>query len=150
MQLSYKYLAKPNFFSLMSQSLRQWILWHSGKPSSINKSAIINILINRYLEIGDDTVVCADNDAGGFISMSMIFELHPNAVDDDYILSWRLFLLTTFCTCRSVIVLITFSLLFPMMFSLVGIIVFTQRFCITTSTAIVSPHIYILSYFHPL
>ena len=38
--------------------------------------------INRYPEISDDAVVGGDNDAGGSISMSMIFELHAVAVDD--------------------------------------------------------------------
>ena len=39
--------------------------------------------INRYPEIGDDTVVGIDNDPGGSISMSIIFELHAVAVDDE-------------------------------------------------------------------
>ena len=39
--------------------------------------------INRYPEIGDDTVVGTDNDPGGSISMSIIFELHAVAVDDE-------------------------------------------------------------------
>ena len=41
--------------------------------------------INRYPEIVDDTVVGTDNGAGGSISMSMIFELHAVAADDDII-----------------------------------------------------------------
>ena len=41
------------------------------------------MLVNKYPEIGDDTVTLADNEAGGSISMSMIFELHAVAVDDD-------------------------------------------------------------------
>ena len=39
--------------------------------------------INRYPEIGDDAVAGTDNDAGGSISMSMVFELHATAVDDE-------------------------------------------------------------------
>ena len=39
--------------------------------------------INRYPKIGDDAVIGTDNDAGGSISMSMIFELHAIAVDDE-------------------------------------------------------------------
>ena len=40
----------------------------------MNKSAKIDISINQYPEIGDDTVVTlTDNDTGGSISMSMIF-----------------------------------------------------------------------------
>ena len=38
--------------------------------------------INRYPEIGDDNDA-GDNDAGGSISMSMVFELHATAVDDE-------------------------------------------------------------------
>ena len=91
----------------MSLSLRHWILWPPGQLSSVNTSAKINISINQYPEIGDDAVVGTDNDAGGTISMSMNFELHAVAVDDDIFsvdtsVSWRLFLLTKFCTCRSV------------------------------------------------
>ena len=42
--------------------------------------------INRYPKIGDDDVVTlTDNDVGGSISMSMVFELHAAAVDDDII-----------------------------------------------------------------
>ena len=49
------------------------MLWHPGQLSSINTSAKIDILINRYPEIDDDAVVGTDNNAGGSISMSMIF-----------------------------------------------------------------------------
>ena len=92
----------------MSQSLRHWMLWNPGQLSRINTSAEIVMLINWYPEIGDDAVVGADNDAGGSIWMSMIFELHVAAVGDDIIsvdtsASWRLFLLTTFCNCKSVL-----------------------------------------------
>ena len=45
--------------------------------------AKIDMLINRYHEIGDDAVVGTDNDAGASMSMSMIFELHAVAVDDE-------------------------------------------------------------------
>ena len=43
-------------------------------------------MINRYPEIGDDafvTVILTDNDAGGSISMLIVFELHAVAVDND-------------------------------------------------------------------
>ena len=83
-------------FSLMSESLRHWILWHPGQLSSINTSAKIDMSINRYPEIGDDAVVGTDNTGGRSISMSVIFELHAIAVHDDKIsidtsVSWRLF-----------------------------------------------------------
>ena len=41
--------------------------------------------VNRYPEIGGDVVTITDNNAGGSISLSMIFELHAVAVavDDD-------------------------------------------------------------------
>ena len=56
--------------------------------------------INRYPEIGDNVVTLTDNDAGESILMSMIFEMHAVAVDDDIIsvdnsVSWILFLSTT-------------------------------------------------------
>ena len=41
--------------------------------------------INRYPEIGDDAVTGRDNDAGGSISISMIFELDTVASHDDRI-----------------------------------------------------------------
>ena len=43
-------------------------------------------MINRYPEIGDDafvTVILTDNDAGGSMSMLIVFELHVVAVDND-------------------------------------------------------------------
>ena len=40
-------------------------------------------LIDRYLEIGDDAVTLTNNDAGRSISITMIFELHATAIDDD-------------------------------------------------------------------
>ena len=80
----------------MSQSLRHWhaIPWHPRQQSSINTSAEIDMSINRYPEIGGDVVTLTDNNAGGSISLSMIFELHAVAVDDDINLvdtsvSWR-------------------------------------------------------------
>ena len=49
-------------------------------------SAKIDILINQYPEIGDDVIVTlTDNNAGGSISLSMIFELHAVVVDDGII-----------------------------------------------------------------
>ena len=42
--------------------------------------------MNRYPEISDDAVTLTDNDAGGSISISMIFELVAVAVDDGIIL----------------------------------------------------------------
>ena len=41
-------------------------------------------LIDQYAEIGDDAFTLTDNDAVGSISMTMIFELHTNTVDDEY------------------------------------------------------------------
>ena len=58
------------------------MLSHPGPLSSINTSAKIDMLINRYPEICDDAVVGTD----GSISVSMIFELHAVAVDNDVIL----------------------------------------------------------------
>ena len=89
----------------MSQSLRHWILGHPGQLSSMNTPAKIDMLINRYPEIGDDAVVGTDNDAGRSISMSMIFELHTVAAADemtsvDTSVSWKFFLLTAFCICK--------------------------------------------------
>ena len=72
-------------FSLMSQSLRHWIPCHPGQLSSITTSAKINMSINRYPEIGDDSVTLTDNDAGWSLSISMIFDLDAVAVDDDII-----------------------------------------------------------------
>ena len=44
-------------------------------------------LIDRNPEIGDDAVTLTDNDAGGSISITMIFELHAIAIDDEYSVS---------------------------------------------------------------
>ena len=87
----------------MSQSLRHWILRHPGQLKLT--LAKIDMLINRYPEIGDDAVVGTDNDAGRSISMSMIFELHTVAAADemtsvDTSVSWKFFLLTAFCICK--------------------------------------------------
>ena len=65
-------------------------------------------LINRYPEIGDAGIILTDDDASGCISMSVIFELHDVAVNDEYNfssawVSWRLFSSTILCTCRSVL-----------------------------------------------
>ena len=59
------------------------MLWHPGQLSSMNTSAMIDMLMN--LEIGDDAVVGTNNGVGGSISMSMIFALHTVAVDDGII-----------------------------------------------------------------
>ena len=72
-------------------------------------------LIDRYLGIGDDAVTLTNNDAGRSISMTMIFELHATAIDDEYNFSryfsvLRLFLSTIFCTCRLVLLFISHSL----------------------------------------
>ena len=70
-------------------------------------------LIDRYPEIGKDAVTLTDDNArGSVISMAMIFELHAVAVDDevDTSVSSRLLLLTTFCTCRLVLLFILHSL----------------------------------------
>ena len=43
-------------------------------------------MINRYHEIGDNafvTVILTDNNAGGSISMLIVFELQAIAVDND-------------------------------------------------------------------
>ena len=74
--------------------------------------------INQYPEIGDDAAVTLiDNDVGGSISGSMIFELHAVAVDDDIIsvdtsVPCSVFLSTTFCNCRSVLLFSSHSLFF--------------------------------------
>ena len=74
--------------------------------------------INQYPEIGDDAAVTLiDNDVGGSISRSMIFELHAVAVDDDIIsvdtsVSCSVCLSTTFCNCRSVFLFSSHSLFF--------------------------------------
>ena len=65
----------------MSQSLKHRIPWHPGQLSSLNTS----VKVDRNPKIGDDVVTLTDNDAGGSISISMIFELHAVAVDDDVI-----------------------------------------------------------------
>ena len=69
----------------MSQSLRHRIPCHPGQLSSITTSPKIDMSINRYPEFGDDSVTLTDNDAGGSLSMSMIFDLDAVAVDDDII-----------------------------------------------------------------
>ena len=109
-------------------------------------------LIDRYPEIGDDAVTLTDNDAGGSISMTMIFELHAVAVDDEYNFSryfsiFKILFINNILHLQiSFIVHITFSLLLTMILSLVGIILLTPRFCTTTSITIFSLS---LSYFHP-
>ena len=72
-------------------------------------------LIDRYPEIGNDAVTLTDNDAGG--SISMVFELHAVAVDDEYNFS-RYFSILKIVFMKNIvhlqisfIVLITFSLL---------------------------------------
>ena len=110
-------------------------------------------LIDRYPEIGDDAVILTDNDADGSNSMTMIFELHAVAVDDEYNFIRYLSIFKIVFTNNilylqiSFIVHITFSLLLPMILSLVGITLLTPRFCTTTSITTFSLS---LSYFHPL
>ena len=99
-------------------------------------------LINRYPEIGDDAVTLTDNDLGGSISMTMIFELHAAAFDDEYNFSRyfsilkNLFINNILHLQLSFIVHITFFLLLPMILSLAGIIL--SRFCTTNSITFVS------------
>ena len=127
----------------MSQSLRHWILWHPGQLSSINTWAKTYMSIIRYPEIGDDVVVGTDNDAAGFISISMIFKIHVVAVDDDIIsvdtlVFWKFYFVNNILHLQiSFIVLMTSSFLLSI-FSLMGIILLAPRFCTTTSIATVS------------
>ena len=99
-------------------------------------------LINRYPEIGDDAVTLTDNDVGGSISMTIIFEFHAVAFDDEYNFSKYfsilkiLFINNILHLQLSFIVHITFFLLLPMILSLVRIIL--PRFCTTNSITFVS------------
>ena len=109
-------------------------------------------LIDRYPETGDDAFTLTDNDTSGSISMTMIFELHAVALDDEYNFSryfsiFKIVFINNILHLQiSFIVHITFSLLLTMILSLVGIILLTPRFCTTTSITIFSLS---LSYFHP-
>ena len=88
------------------------------------------------LKIGDGAVTLTNNDAGGSISMLMIFELHAVAVDDVAFINNILHLQINF------IVLITFSPLLPAIFLLVGIIFLNPRFYAPTTIAIVSHSVF--------
>ena len=101
-------------------------------------------LIDRCPENGDDAVTLTDNDAGGSISMTMIFELHVVVIDDEYDFNRYLSILKIVSINNilhlqiSFSVHITFSLLLPMILSLVGIILLILRFCTATSITTVS------------
>ena len=100
-------------------------------------------LIDRCPENGDDPVTLTDNDAGGSISMTMIFELHAVAVDDEYNFSRYVSVLKIFIYQQhSTPVCIIFSFLVPMILSLVRIILLTPIFCTTTSITTVSLSIF--------
>ena len=64
----------------------------------------------------------------------MLLLLMMNIIAVDTTVSWRFFLSTTFCTCRSDLLFtdITLSFLLAMILSLVGKILLTLRFCTTT------------------
>ena len=101
-------------------------------------------LIDQYPEIGDDAVPLTDNDAGGSTSMSLIYELHAVAVDDEYNFTGHFSILKIVFINNilhlqiSFVVHITFSLLLPIILSLVELILLTPRFCTTTGIATVS------------
>ena len=128
-------------FSLMSQSLKYCIPWHTGQLSSINTLAKIDMLINRSITWNWWRCCCTltDNDAGGSISMTMIFELHAVDDNDEYNLSryfsiFKIVFINNILHLQiSFIVHIIFPLLLPVILSLVGIILLTLRFCTTTS-----------------
>ena len=111
-------------------------------------------LIDRCPENGDDPVTLTDNDAGGSISMTMIFELHAVVVDDEYDFSRYLSILKIVSINNilhlqiNFIVHITFSPLLPMILSLVGIILLILRFCTATSITTVSLSMFWVIFIH--
>ena len=138
-QLSCKCLAKCFFLSLVSHSLRHWILWHRGQLSSMNTSAKIDMSINWYPEIGDDVAFGTD-------------KMQVDSSQCQWFLKYMLLLLMLICILHYLedyfiksilhlqiifIVLITFFFFLPMTFLLVEIILFTPRFCTSTSIATV-------------
>ena len=78
----YKAISKIRFDVLLGEGVGLWKTsqWCFPFQNRFTSSP----LIDRYTEIGDDAVTLTDNDAGGSISMSMFFELHVVAVDDEY------------------------------------------------------------------
>ena len=138
----------------MSQCLKHWILWHTGQLSTVYTSKLTCRLIDRHSEIGDDAVTLTDNDDGGSISMTMIFELHTVAVDDEYNFSRYFSIFKTLVINNilhlqiSFIVHITFYLLLPTILSFVRIIVLTPRFCTTTSVTAFSLSLFWVIFIH--
>ena len=106
-------------------------------------------LIGQYPEIGDDAVTLTENDAGGSISMTMIFELHAVAFDDEYNFS-RYFSILKIVLINNILHLqhihITFSILRPMILSLVGMIL--PRFCTNNSITFVSLSLFWVIFIH--